>query len=391
MLSGTVTTALLAGVLGAATVNENSVFAKRSVVLAQRHAGELAPAVAAKVWQEAPALQVHLYPQRSVRMNDRVVNARLRAAAAPRALWLKAAYTHQLLAVWVSWADETVDQLRPEETDAYGDAVAIELPVAFGGAQSLPYIGMGDDKHHVLVHLKRAQEGGTYEREFVAAGFGSLTAITRNTRMDMAYDAASKRWSAVFVRPLVDGNVDLRKGLVPIAVAVWDGAGHERGGNKSLTGWQLLRLETYALDRDLWEHVAWGEDGAPLGSAARGETLAAQYCVACHRFARYQVAPADLAPDLSGIGGYASAQYLRESIINPSAVVVRHPNINRHYAKSGAPDRFGAYPANAAFAWYFEVDGARVSKMPPFAHLPATDVGDIVAYLKTLTHEEAQP
>ena len=77
-----------------------------------------------------------------------------------------------------------------------------------------------------------------------------------------------------------------------------------------------------------------------------------------------------MAPNLSNIGGYATSNYLMESIIDPDAVVVPGYNVNAH---SNTP-------------WYnFDaVTKTRKSTMPSFGHLSDEEKTNLIAFLKTL-------
>lgn len=336
-------------------------------------------------WAEAAPLAVTLYRQRTVDLRDKNVNARLNSALGPRAAQIKALYSDTQLAVQITWADDTQSQLDHVNIDTFGDAVAIEFPQRFGAGISLPYIGMGDRAHPVVVTLQRAHEVDQHGRQFVAAGFGTMTPIERNTDLRMAYDAEGKRWHAVFRRPLKDNNLDLAQGLVPMGLAIWEGAEAERGGYKSLAPWRFIRLGKHALDEGYLSYVSWGEDGEPVGDPAKGKAIAQAQCIACHRFDDQKVAPVGIAPGLDNIGGYAVARYLEESIKAPNAIILPAINPNRHYDTSGARDPHGAYPNSAAYTWAVKgLDGKAMSKMPPYAHLPPEDLNNLVAYLKTL-------
>ncbi len=342
-----------------------------------------APAAQEAAWAKAPETVVTVYRQRTVRLIDRDVNKALKTLG-PRQASVRALYDATSLSVRVSWADETRNQLEYGASDHFGDAAALELPTQFGKGVALPHVGMGDDRHSVVVTVARARKEKAYARQFVAAGFGSLTRIDVNTTMRIAYDAGKKRWTAQFTRPLRDRNVDLRRGLVPFALALWDGHVRERGGNKAASSWSSIRLAKYPLDKDYLAYLAWGEGGVPVGDAKRGKTLMTP-CTACHRVAGATLAQPGRAPGLDNVGGYGTAQYLRASIVTPNAVVVRQLNINRHYNKKGKRSARHAYPSNDAYRWYTGGHGKpRLSKMPAFAQLPIADIHDIVAYLKTL-------
>ena len=81
----------------------------------------------------------------------------------------------------------------------------------------------------------------------------------------------------------------------------------------------------------------------------------------------------------------AAASYIRDSIAEPSRVVVRNPNQNRHYNLQAERDSRGGFPANPMYAWFtVDDDGVRTSKMPTYGHLSESDVDDIVSFLKSI-------
>ncbi len=347
--------------------------------------GPLSADPAAPHWEAARPREVTVLPQRTVRLHDRRANEAL-AAASPRAVRVRAATDGSALAVLLEWADATEDRAASSETDVYADAAALQLPLQFGAGTRLPYVGMGDDALKVAVHLQRAAAGGTIAREAVGAGFGALArADLGGARVAMRHDGARGTWRAVFVRPLAAAGLDLRRGLVPFAVAVWDGARAERGGNKALSGWKLLRLAAFPADPAYAAELARGRAPEERGDPARGERLVTSMCTACHAVGARRPARPGIAPDLSGIGAIATPAYLRESIVAPSAVVVPGPAAPQHLDRARSPGVTGAFPAADAFAWHRAgPDGKKVSKMPAYAGLPEPDLRAMVAYLATL-------
>lgn len=349
--------------------------------------GPLPADPASPLWDGLPATEAAAAPQRALRLHDARANAAL-AAAGNRALRVRAATDGTDLAVIVDWSDATEDRARPDATDAYGDGAALELPLRFGAGRRLPYVGMGDAVERVAVHLQRASAGGLVTRDAIGAGYGALSrADVGRARMAMRWDAAAKGWRAVFVRPLVAGGLDLRRGLVPFALAVWDGARAERGGNKALTRWKYLRLPGQPIDAAFAAEQAWGRAPGALGSAARGKDLVEGQCVACHAVGESRLAAPGLAPDLTAVGVVSTPGYLRDSIVSASAVVVPSPNPAQRQDRARGPDRSGAWPADEGYVWHVDKDGRRLSAMPDFDALSKEEVADVVAYLATLGEE----
>jgi complex iron-sulfur molybdoenzyme family reductase subunit gamma len=343
---------------------------------------------AAPLWDSIPAASLTAAPQRTVRLHDRRANRALEEARA-RAVRVRAATDGESLAVLAEWADDTEDRAAPDATDAFADGAALELPLRFGAGQRLPYVGMGDEQQPVAIHLQRAEGGGAAGREGLASGFGSLRrADLGGARFAMAWQGATRTWRALFLRPLAAGGMDLRRGLVPFALAIWDGSRAERGGNKALTGWKFLRLSRFPLDAAYLAEVSWGFAPGDLGSPARGKELVEGMCTPCHLVGPARSAPPGIAPELTGIGTIATPAYLRDSVVVPSAVLVPSPNRHQHQDRSAKPDSRGAWPADEAYLWYrVEKDGRKVSTMPDYASLEKQDLADVVAYLKALGAE----
>jgi len=347
-------------------------------------AGPLSADPAAPLWESVPALDVLSAPQRTLRLDDAKANQAL-AAAAPLTVKVRAATDGKDLAVLLDWPDPTEDRAR-DATDAYGDSAALQLPQRFGAGQRLPYVGMGDPAQPVVLYLQRAgpDAGHPISRTAVAAGFGSTTrAEAGDARFGMRW--AGGRWRAVFLRPIAAPGTDLARGLLPFAVAVWDGARSERGGNKALSGWKLLRLARFPADAAYGAELSAGRRPEDRGDLARGRQLVQGMCSGCHLLPDRKVARPGIAPDLSEIGIIATPAYLRESIVSPSAIVVPGPNPAQHQDRSKPVAITSAWPRSEAFAWSrVDASGKVISKMPPYASLPPADLAAMVTYLMTL-------
>jgi DMSO reductase family type II enzyme heme b subunit len=343
-------------------------------------------------WQKLKTTRVPVAAQTSVWLNDKDANA-TRTSAAPGVVVVRAAATGSDLAVLLEWDDATEDRYAGE-TDQYGDAAAIEVPVAFGAGQRLPYVGMGDAGSHVLMHMVRAGTGTVTARHAIAAGFGSLTHAPDVTWMktSMAYRATEKKWRALFSRPIVAADHSVDAALVPMAFALWDGGRDQRGGNKVLSGWRTLQLPNKAFDQTFLKELSYGYGDGEVGDVARGKGMVEAMCLACHRIGEKSYGPTDAAPELTNVGVYASHAYLRDSILNPSAVLVPNLNRNRHQDRSKPRDDTGAY-SSAPLGTFGIVgaDGKPMSTMPAFATLPPAQLADMIAYLKSLGPASTAP
>jgi len=316
---GRLTLGILA--LTSLAVAENDEFFKYEVIEGKYIDGKIPVNPSAKEWSEAKEQTVYLYPQVSVRLNDKKANS-LIPKKKPIEAKVKVLYNSKNIAVYIRWKDDTPSIQPVYDTDAFGDGVSVEFPNKFGKGISLPYVGMGDENHPVSVYLQKNVAGRDYQKAFISEGFGSLTEINENGfQAEMKYN--NGEWTAVIKRPLKTANSNLSAGLVPIAFAIWDGNKYERDGNKSLSRWKFIRLNKYPLDKEYLSYVSWGtpyvdwkEKGKDIGDAKRGEKLFQQNgCIGCHRAGKYNTAMLGLAPDLSDIGGIANAIYLKESIL----------------------------------------------------------------------------
>ena len=106
----------------------------------------------------------------------------------------------------------------------------------------------------------------------------------------------------------------------------------------------------------------------PAGDAGAGRAAFVEFkCYACHavKGEQFPLKPGESAtagPELTGMGGHHPAEYLAESIINPSAVLVEGPG-------------------------YIGGDGRSI--MPEYPDMSLTQLTNLVAYLKTLGAPEA--
>jgi len=360
-----------------------------------------------KVWSKAKEADIALYPQTTIKMNDKNAN-QLNANNTAKAAKIYALYNKKSVAFKIEWKDKTENKtdISSSSTD-YADGFAVQMPVNFDEPKKLPYIGMGSEGRPVLVHLQKAvathyEPNGNkdvslqvnrdntnafekdlaafdknvsdaaivdYQRAYISEGFRSMTQIRDNDiafNMDMSYNMGS--WSATMSRSLKDGYLDLStSGAFPVAFAVWDGAKMGRDGIKNLSTWVAVDFDGKKGNETLVTELT----AAPEGDATAGKASVDAMCASCHSYGDKVAAMATMAPNLSNIGGYSTKAYLAESIKEPSAVVV--PGYNRNAHKNTA--------------WYtVDAKGNRASTMPPMMS-DDKQIADAVAYLMTLKAE----
>jgi cytochrome c2 len=361
--------------------------------------------VMSPLWKDAKVVEVNLYPQTTVKMNDKKANE-LNADNGSKIAKVQALYNEKEIAFLIRWKDETLSIQKGYRSDAYGDGFAVQFAKDFSNPEKLPYIGMGSEGREVFVHLQKATpntfepngkgnvelqvgrkntpyfeeelkkfdeavkaEGVVdYERNFVAGGFRSMTQVREGveSNMDMIYNMKRDCWKGSLSRKLKDEYLDLNAPAIPVAFAVWDGGKNNRDGLKLLSGWNSVTLSAGG------EKLVSALNDEVAGDVANGKAQFEANCAACHLTKDIQMSVPFMAPDLSNIGGYASTGYLKESIVDPSAVVV--PGYNRN-AHKNTP-------------WYnVDENGNRVSTMPSFSWMDEKSQTDLIAYLKTLKAE----
>jgi len=344
---------------------------------------------------------VMLYPQTTIGNNDKEATAKMLGLKA-LAVHAGAAFNDKEMMVVVKWKDATNSKQSLKSTKAFGDGVAIQFPTACLDADKLPYIGMGSDGRAVSVLLQKNTDGvyptsenadittqqvrqnlnlfgddlkkkeaaskalanAKYNKVFVAEGFRSMTEVKDAKGYEMSMNYKGGEWTAVFKKPLND-EYSKSCDVTPMAIAIWDGAKDGRNGNKWLSSWTPIKMkDTPKAKTDIAKITEKSK-----GNVANGKKLASENCAACHTMGDMKAPMPYMAPNLSNIGGYATAGYIKESIVAPSAAVV--PGYNKNAHPSGT--------------WYSVDDkGARTSTMPAFDYLKPNEIDDIVAYLQTL-------
>lgn len=356
--------------------------------------------VTSKAWKSARFTDVMLYPQLTVASVDKEA-ADAMAAAKPVQAKVKALHDGKYIALLIKWPDGTKSVQGDYSSDTYSDGFAVQFPVNYGDADKLPYIGMGSDDRPVVIHLQKygvrifsdpqskdrgyykndnnlnmfgkelaayqqkqdAKISKDYQKMFVAEGFRSTTEVKdASFRSGMTY--YKKNWYGTLVRPLKDGYVNLDSAVVPVAFAAWDGGTSGRDGQKVLSSWIPVKLSDVKGETTLADQLNAESSGDP----AKGKELAVANCAACHVFDDQAMAMPYMAPNLASVGGQATVAYLKESMLDPSAVVV--PGYNRN--------------AHPNFAWYNVVEGKRVSTMPDFTWMQPQEIEDLAAYFMTL-------
>lgn len=289
-------------------------------------------------WEAIAPVRLTLYPQS-------VIEPGLRQAG-PIEISARVVQSGDRLAVHLDWMDVTKDAYRDDDTASFADAAAVQF-ASLGQPARLPYVGMGEPGRPVGLWYWRA--GIDHAQVLEAEGFGSLRPAT--APVPTAFAARRQGgWSVV-----LSGPPPFRAGgVIPIAVAVWDGAAQGRAGRKWLSAWILVRTPG-ATDNPA-TYRAMLEESRSNGDATRGAAVARDLgCHTCHTLPGSQ--PAEAGPDLSYAGGHHWPGYLRRSITSPSEFIVPQG----HFATEQQGRRVSTMPV-------FDLDDARREDLVSFLH-----------------------
>jgi hypothetical protein len=257
------------------------------VMLAKKVTQDLPLDAEDAIWQTARSVEVPLTTQ---------VMARPRTyESVIKNLQVKAVHNAKEVAFRLEWADPSEDIIL--DLDKFPDAVAMEFPSS--SSTGRPHFGMGDEENNVNIwywksiwqtpkgqtqpteeavkakeyapHFRTDEKTHIFVDDFltgtlagnpvstpgrspvenlVARGFTTLTdnETEKNPKLSGFGRWNSDKWAVVFKRELASNDpfdVTFKEGtVVPVSFAVWNGAEAQRGGQKVLSTWYYVGLET---------------------------------------------------------------------------------------------------------------------------------------------------
>jgi len=342
-----------------------------------------------KAWLSAEYTEVILYPHTIIKKIDS--NESVKA----KKIRVKALYDGENLSLLMEWKDDTRNVQGGCSPKEHADGFALQFPVVYNDVEKLPYINMGSNDRAVIVHLKEAKEQkeeqpkelsflslqeyfDTYQkpdkdsekidygRVFTSSGYRLVDEIKDDNApvmMDMVYKDG--RWKATLSRALKTEYLDLTSGTFPVSIVIWDGNLSNVEHIEHISSWIGVKLFGTNGSDELQDSLkSQGE-----GDVDNGKRLAMENCAACHNFADASMAPENMAPNLSNVGGYSTVEYIKESIVDPSAIIT--PGYN--------PSEQSNFP-------WFNTDetGSHISTMPSYDWMDEQSIEDLVTYFKTL-------
>lgn len=339
-----------------------------------------------KAWLSAQYSDVVLYPH-TVNKPSNFENLK------PKKAKVKALYNEKNIAFLIKWKDSTHNAQLECCSKKRLDGFALQLPTVYDQPSKLPYISMGSKERPVVVHLQKAfskkenlEDNATSHLEVFKEYHDTFHEpiennkklnvgrffLTEGSKKIMISEEESKASSMQIVyknniykgtlsRTLETKNISLKQGVFPVSFVIWDGSEDNIDGIEFISSWIGVRL----LGQRGGDELLNALNGTVEGDIENGKRLAMENCAGCHNFARSSMSPDAMAPNLTNVAGYSVVEYLKESMLEPSAVIVPNYKANAH------PN----------LPWYNEnEDGSFSSTMPSYYWMDQKSIDDIISF-----------
>lgn len=135
---------------------------------------------------------------------------------------------------------------RPEGSDEFSDAVALQFPIELRDGVEKPYFLFGDPTYPVELWYLSLSERGGHPRPTLYEGRGTGSLTPSDAPPPLALSGwADGEWAVIFKRPRkpTTGVPFAEESFVPISISVWDGFYRERGSRRGLTRWLHVYVE----------------------------------------------------------------------------------------------------------------------------------------------------
>lgn len=255
--------------------------------LAKKVSADLPADAADKMWESAVSLEIPLASQ--VMARPRIYESSIKNVT------VRALHNSKEIGFLIEWEDATKDSTL--DVNKFSDAVALEFPSSSDTGK--PHFAMGDTDGSVNIWYWKAgwqeteeesvpaETADTSEKEYsprfvtdknylfldnffpavlasnpvsrprrpaveniIAQGYGSATDMEKADQQDLEGKGVweSDRWAVVMKRILPSDDkfsVNFREGVVtPVSFAIWNGSEGNRGGQKVVSTWYYVGLET---------------------------------------------------------------------------------------------------------------------------------------------------
>jgi complex iron-sulfur molybdoenzyme family reductase subunit gamma len=317
-----------------------------------------------RAWLSAPYTDIVLYPLYTREEGNETFAKKAR---------VKAVYDGENISFLLEWSKHSKNKID-DNSSLKLNGFSVKFPLVFNDLAKLPYIDMGDAEHGLKGYSYKLYQQSldtnvsdenlsqniltTQEKEvFIAKGVNAVKTINSD-KAYMELLTENGKFKGTLSKKLHDADLDLSKGVFPLSFVV------NEKKLKYSSPWIMVALE----DKNKESNVQAFNENVE-GDVPNGEKLALENCAGCHRYNTIKTAPVSMSPNLSNVGGYSTSEYLRESIIDPSAVIVSGYKNNTY----------------SNFDWFvLDLNGKKTSIMPTFNWLDEKSINDLVAFMKTL-------
>lgn len=333
-----------------------------------------------KAWLSASFTNIVLYSQ--AKKTEENVAKKVR---------VKSIYDGKNISFLLEWRDDYKNIEDVSIENSKSDSFSFEFPIKYKNINTLPYVNMGDTKRSIILYSsklidkypdinnsinlfdlftdiqkgkldfnKSVEQKSTIVKARGLRDFKELKNDSSNSKMHMLYK--SGKWLGTLSMKLKSKILDLSNSPFFIAFKIFDAKTKQIN---VISSWTAVKLSYNNRNKDVLNEFK--KDA--MGSVINGKKEVQKNCAICHRYGNTKLAPDFIAPNLTNIGGYSTKEYLMESIVSPSAIILTQ---NKNSTYSG-------------FDWYqLDENNNKISTMPSFAWMNESTRNDIVAYLKTL-------
>jgi len=343
-----------------------------------------------RAWISSDYQDIILYPHATTQEGETHINS-IDANITTKKIKVKALYDGTNIVFLLVWEDATKNIEHNCCSENKADGFSLQFPVEYSDITKLPYIRMGNQGRSVVSYMKKAKETISQEdievsfanlqeyydtftaplqaqknrdngQVFMMAGFDFIKKLDESVVFS-AMDYKKGIWKSSLSMPLQTKYLDLKNGAFPMSFVVWDG--NSSNGVEYISSWVGVKLFGQRDGDELINAL----NAQPNGNIEKGKQLVIENCAGCHNFGNTLMAPQNVAPNLSNVGGYSTLDYLKESVTNPSAVLVTNYHSN----------------VQSNFPWYEQnEDGNISSTMPSYDWMDETSINDIVSFLHSL-------
>lgn len=341
--------------------------------------------ISSDIWDDIPFYEVLVYPKTILTLKDKKEVQRYANRAALR-IKVAAIYNDKEVLISVIWPDKSENIYYENCLESYGDGFSLKI---INNGSKLPDIDNYSDNPSVSFFLNEMtfnhKKQNTDEEKIIKDicndfKYNNLTiSAKKQLKNESLLKSKIRKQIEKFKEKTKGGKIEISriddygwmsmsryslktdKQSLAISLSVWDGSTFYNDGLKLASAWIAVTLREPNPNL-----IKITEDKVLDGDIKNGQIQAIIHCAECHSFPDAVPPEYNLAPSLRNIGGHETADYIKEAILTPNAVIVRHEN------------------ENIVPLWHKVDNDVKVSMMPSFDYLDKKTIKDLTAYFKTL-------